>query len=83
MYLVCLKREQFIVFRSAEYLEKKVSSYKKQVGASLDLEEIQEQNTQPLEYASERHNEVGHENVKAKSDVTHIHRSARIPQAPE
>ncbi|GJS90657.1 putative ribonuclease H-like domain-containing protein [Tanacetum coccineum] len=47
------------------------------------LEEIQEQNTQPSEYTRERHNKAGHVNVKAQSDVTQIHRTARISQVPE
>ncbi|GKF12976.1 hypothetical protein Tco_0050902, partial [Tanacetum coccineum] len=37
-----------------------VTSYKKQVGASANLEEIQEQNTQPSEHTGERHNEAEH-----------------------
>ncbi|GKF00926.1 hypothetical protein Tco_0027849 [Tanacetum coccineum] len=37
---------------------------------------------QPSDNTSKRHPEAEHENVKPQSNVTPIHRSARIPQTP-
>ena len=49
MYFGCPTWKQFIVTQDAEYLE--ISLYiQKQVGVPLDLEVIQELNTQPSEY---------------------------------
>ena len=49
MYFWCPTWKQFIVNQDAEYLE--ISLHlQKQVGAPLDLEVIQELNTQPSKY---------------------------------
>ncbi|GJS88853.1 retrotransposon protein, putative, ty1-copia subclass [Tanacetum coccineum] len=52
-------------------------------GSNIDLEEIQDEDSQPSENTREHHVEVEHEDVKPQSDIVPIHRSARIPQIPE
>ncbi|GJV22644.1 retrotransposon protein, putative, ty1-copia subclass [Tanacetum coccineum] len=49
--------------------------------SNLDLEVIQDEDTQPSKNTNEHHDEVEHENVKSSSDVVPICRSARISQA--
>ncbi|GJY57873.1 hypothetical protein Tco_0457765 [Tanacetum coccineum] len=47
-----------------------------------DLKKKEKKDEQPSDNTSKRHPEAEHENVKTQSNVTPIHRSARIPQTP-
>ncbi|GJV12152.1 retrotransposon protein, putative, ty1-copia subclass [Tanacetum coccineum] len=51
-------------------------------GSNVNLEVIQDTDTQPSENTSEHHNEVEHENVEPQSDKVPIRTFNRIPQAP-
>nr|GEU80497.1 hypothetical protein [Tanacetum cinerariifolium] len=48
-----------------------------------DFDEIQRQDAQPSENTSQHQHEVEHDVVDPQTDVVPVHRSARIPQAPE
>ena len=69
-------------YQSAEYLE--ISPHlPKQVGAPLDLEVIQELNTQPSEYTCWCHKLRLNMQMLNHRLISLIHRSERIPLAPE
>ncbi|GJX96661.1 retrotransposon protein, putative, ty1-copia subclass [Tanacetum coccineum] len=51
--------------------------------STVDFDEIQREDAQPSENTSQHQHEVEHDAVDPQTDVIHIRRSARIPQAPE
>ncbi|GJX45006.1 hypothetical protein Tco_0261682 [Tanacetum coccineum] len=55
----------------------------KMSGSDEGLELIQEEDTQPSEHTSKEHNEVVHIEVKPQNVKVPIHRSVKIPQAPD
>nr|GEZ23242.1 hypothetical protein [Tanacetum cinerariifolium] len=52
-------------------------------GSTVDFDEIQRQDAQPSENTSQHQHKVKHDVVDPQTDVIHIRRSTRIPQAPE
>ena len=69
-------------YQSAEYLE--ISPHiQKQVGAPLDLEVIQELNTQPSEYTCKCHKLRLNMHMLNHRLISLIHKSSRIPLTPE
>nr|GEW12050.1 putative retrotransposon Ty1-copia subclass protein [Tanacetum cinerariifolium] len=52
-------------------------------GSTVDFDEIQRQDVQPSENTSQHQYKVKHDVVDPQTDVIHIRRSTRIPQAPE
>ncbi|GJX15869.1 hypothetical protein Tco_0216701, partial [Tanacetum coccineum] len=54
-----------------------------EASGTIDFDEIQREDAQPSENTSQHQSEVKHNDVDPQTDVIPIHRSARIPQAPE
>ncbi|GJZ15541.1 hypothetical protein Tco_0551218 [Tanacetum coccineum] len=52
-------------------------------GSNIDLEIIQEENTQLYENTSEQHDEVVHDDFEPRSEIVPIRGSNRIPQASD
>ncbi|GJT90711.1 zinc finger, CCHC-type containing protein [Tanacetum coccineum] len=51
--------------------------------STIDFDEIQREDAQPSNNTSQHQPEVEHDDVDPQTDVIPVHRSARIPQAPE
>ncbi|GJS82680.1 retrotransposon protein, putative, ty1-copia subclass [Tanacetum coccineum] len=62
---------------------KTVSYQRCKMGATIDFNEIQREDAQPSNNTSQHQHEVEHDDVDPQTDVIHVRRSARIPQAPE
>ncbi|GKB50418.1 hypothetical protein Tco_0901171 [Tanacetum coccineum] len=54
-----------------------------EASGTIDFDEIQREDAQPSENTSQHQSEVKNNDVDPQTDVIPIHRSARIPQAPE
>ncbi|GJU15760.1 retrotransposon protein, putative, ty1-copia subclass [Tanacetum coccineum] len=52
-------------------------------GSTVNFNEIQREDAQPSNNTSQHQHEVEHDDVDPQTDVIHVRRSARIPQAPE
>ncbi|GJS98136.1 retrotransposon protein, putative, ty1-copia subclass [Tanacetum coccineum] len=82
---------KIFVARNAEFFKKNLMVQEasrshgplKSSGSDKGLEIIQEEDTQPSENNSEEHNDVAPIVVERQNVKVHIHRSARIPQAPD
>ncbi|GJV09181.1 retrotransposon protein, putative, ty1-copia subclass [Tanacetum coccineum] len=73
---------KIFVARYAEFFE--TSLIKQEAsGSTVDFDEIQREDAQPSENTSQHQHEVEHDVVDPQTDVIHVRRSARIPQAPE
>ncbi|GJY84478.1 retrotransposon protein, putative, ty1-copia subclass [Tanacetum coccineum] len=73
---------KIFVSRYAEFFESGLI-LQEASGSNVDVELIQDTNTQPFENTSQHHNEVEHENVKPQSDIVLIRKSNMITQAPD
>ncbi|GJY69842.1 retrotransposon protein, putative, ty1-copia subclass [Tanacetum coccineum] len=58
-------------------------TYKETSGINVDLKLIQEEDPQHSVNTSEQHDEVIHNDVEPHSEIVPIHRSNKIPQAPD
>ncbi|GJT67942.1 retrotransposon protein, putative, ty1-copia subclass [Tanacetum coccineum] len=72
----------FFVARYAEFFKTRLIKQEAS-GSTVDFDEIQSQDVQPSENTSQHQHEVEHDVVDTQTDVILVHRSARIPQAPE
>ncbi|GJR98795.1 hypothetical protein Tco_0270969 [Tanacetum coccineum] len=81
-YLYNLHEKNIFVARYAEFFENSLT-LQKASERNVDLELIQEDDTRPSENTSEQHDEVVHNGVEPHSEIVPIHRSSRIPQAPD
>ena len=69
------------VARYAEFPESRLI-LQEASGSTVDFDEVQSEDAQPLENTSEHQTEAGHTDAEPQDDVIPIRRSARTPHAP-